>query len=57
MVIRITLPSFMGVRPSSDLRMAFSTSPMMVLSQGWTRRSLGSGADREATWLSGEEAP
>ena len=31
---RMTFPSFAGVIPSSDLRIAFSISPIMELSQG-----------------------
>src|SRR6266850_640190 len=35
MGILITRPSFEGVKPKSDLRIAFSTSPMTEPSHGW----------------------
>ena len=54
---RRTSPSLCGLRPRSDFWMAFCTFPTMLLSQGWISRSLASGTDMDASWLSGVLVP
>jgi hypothetical protein len=51
--IRITLPSLAGLRPRSDVRIAFSITAISEGSNGWAMIIEGSGIDNDATWLSG----
>ena len=54
---RMIEPSFWGLSPSSDDWIAFSISPMIDLSHGWTVSSRGSGAAMVATCFSGTFDP
>jgi hypothetical protein len=54
---RISWPSADGLRPSSAVRIAFSTAPAKPRSQTWTVIIRGSGTPMVATWLSGIAAP
>src|SRR5437879_4839828 len=54
---RTSLPSFVGVRPRSEARIAFSMSLIILGSNGWTVRSRFSGAASEATCLRGVGVP
>ena len=51
--MRTTLPSFAGLSPRSDARMAFSIAPISDGSNGCATISAGSGTDSVATWLIG----
>jgi hypothetical protein len=51
--MRITLPSFDGLSPRSDERIAFSISFIVDGSNGCATMSAGSGTDSDATWLMG----
>ena len=51
--MRITLPSFAGLRPRSDARIAFSMRPSCDGSNGCATINAGSGTERLASWLSG----
>jgi len=55
--MRITLPSFEGLSPRSDERIAFSISFIVDGSNGCATMSAGSGTDSDATWLSGTFDP
>src|SRR5437588_126637 len=54
---RTSLPSFVGVRPRSEARIAFSMSLIILGSNGWTVRSRFSGAASVATCLRGVGVP
>jgi hypothetical protein len=54
---RMIPPWCAGSSPSSDSRIAFSMTLAIPLSKGVTRRMRGSGAETEATWLSGSIEP
>jgi hypothetical protein len=54
---RITLPSFEGVSPRSDSRIAFSIALICVGSYGWTESSRASGALIVAMLESGVAVP
>src|SRR5207247_833857 len=54
---RWSLQSFVGVRPRSEARIAFSMSLIILGSNGWTVRSRFSGAASEATCLRGVGVP
>src|SRR5438132_1418223 len=54
---RMSLPSFVGVRPRSEARIAFSMSLIILGSNGWTVRSRFSGAASVATCLRGVGVP
>ena len=51
------LEQLLGVRPNSDLSIAFSISPMTEGSQGRMTRRRGSGVEMAAIWLSGVGTP
>jgi hypothetical protein len=51
------LPSFDGLTPRSDSRIAFSTSRIEPLSNGVTTSIRGSGTEMVASWLSGVRVP
>ena len=55
--MRITLPSLAGFSPRLAARIAFSTAPISVGSNGCATISVGSGTDSAATWLSGTIEP
>ena len=57
MLMRMMRPSLTGVRPRSDLRMAFSTTEMPPLSQGWMVMVRLSGTATEAIWEMGVGVP
>ena len=54
---RMSLPSFSGLSPRSELWIAFSMAPITLLSYGCTTSRVGSGAESVASWLSGVLAP
>ena len=54
---RITLPSFDGVRPTSDSRIAFSIAFIDDLSYGVTVSRRASDAEMPASCLSGVRVP
>ena len=51
--MRTTLPSFAGLSPRSDERIAFSMAVISDGSNGCATISVGSGTESVATWLSG----
>ena len=57
MLMRITLPSLLGVRPSSLMAIAFSIKAMEPLSNGWIWIVWESGVERVARERSGVSAP
>src|SRR6185312_1962375 len=54
---RTTLPSFDGVRPTSDSLIAFSIALIDDLSYGWTVSRRASGAEIVESWFNGVIAP
>src|SRR5579875_2796098 len=54
---RIMWPSLLGVRPRSDLRIAFSIGPSIERSHGWIVSKRGSGTLTVASWLIGIGVP
>jgi hypothetical protein len=57
MLMRITLPSLLQVRPRSLMEIAFSIRPMAPWSKGWIWMVCESGVDRLARDLSAVSAP
>src|SRR5688572_21618454 len=57
MTSRMSLPSFTGCTPRSDLMMAFSMADSWAASHGWTTTVRASGVDTEAIWLMGVGVP
>jgi hypothetical protein len=55
--MRISLPSFWGLRSRSEARIAFSIAGINEGSQGWSVISVGSVTARLPTWLSGVGVP
>ena len=55
--MRMTLPSFCGLRSRSEVRMAFSMTGRVDGSQGWMLIMVGSGIDMLPTWFNGVGVP
>jgi hypothetical protein len=55
--MRMRCPSFEGVSPRSEARIAFSMALRSDLSHGCTVSSFGSGAATLATWFKGISPP
>ncbi len=54
---RITVPAVAGVKPKSDVRIAFSTTATMAFSHGVTASVRASSTLTLATWLIGTGLP
>ena len=54
---RIALPSFWGLMPRSEARIAFSIPLRTEASQGWIIRERGSGTEMDATCCIGVGTP
>ena len=56
-LIRMTVPSLVGLTPRSESRIARSIAPIELLSYGVTTAMRGSGTVSEASWMTGVIAP